>query len=528
MKKEDVQFNRTLKRLPIAKSTLYKIVNEECCYVDKTQFVKQLLDDGNGYWFLSRPRRFGKTLFLDTLNEAFSGNKRLFKGLYLENNWDWTKAYPVITIDWGVGTVSSSSELMIKQGEILNENAEKYGIQLKSESVSGRFRELIIKLNKKFNLNVVVLIDEYDKPLLDNLTKPNAEEFRDELSSFYSVLKSSDKYLKFVFLTGVSKFSKTSIFSKLNNLTDISLSKKYADICGYTQDELEDVFADYLVNENLDKIKEWYDGYNFLGSNVYNPFDILLYLSEKEFRTYWFETGTPTFLLNLIKEQKYFLPLLDDVRLSQTQMGEFDINHITIETLLYQTGYLTIKKRIIIGSIIKYELTIPNKEVQIGLNDYLLRMFYSPGLQAVEQSNLGDNIYLALYNQQPENLKSSFTSFFAGVPHDWYRKNNISEYEGYYCSVFYTYFSALGLDIIPEDVTSRGRIDFTVIMDSAIYVFEIKMKSNPKNALLQIKNKEYHKKYLDRGMDIFLIGIEFDEKIKNISCFESELISGNL
>jgi len=511
-----------MKKLPIGQSTLKKIVESNCCYVDKTPFVKQLLDDNNGYWFLSRPRRFGKTLFLDTLRAAFAAEKELFKGLYLENNWDWDVKHPVINIDWGSGSVTSAEELEQRTREILNEQANNYTITFESETVVGRFRELIVKLNQKYGYGVVVLIDEYDKPILDNITDSNVNEIRERLAGFYSVLKSSDQYLKFVFLTGVSKFSKTSIFSKLNNLTDISLSEKYADICGYTQVEFEDIFSEYLDNVDLEKIKLWYDGYNFLGSNVYNPFDILFYLSERKFKSYWFETGTPTFLLNLIKEQKYYLPKLDNITLSDNQLGEFDLNHIAIETLLFQTGYLTIHEEIEIGSIIKYKLSIPNIEVQIGLNDYLLRSFFSPGCMLVEQSNLSDSIYLSLYNKKLEELEKAFYSFFASVPHDWYRKNDIANYEGYYCSVFYTYFNALGLNIIAEDVSNRGNVDFTVKMDDAIFIFEIKLKSNPKNALKQIKERKYHEKYLSEKKDIYLIGIEFDAKKKNISRFECE------
>ena len=526
-----------MKKLPIAKTTIKEIIQSNSCYVDKTNFVKQLADDNNKYWFLSRPRRFGKTLFLDTLRAAFSGEKELFKGLYLEKNWDWSKKYPIIKISFGACAATNRQELEIRIKEIIKRNAEKHDLKLEDETIQGQFTELIDKLNKKFNLGVVILIDEYDKPLLDNITASNVDEIREELAALYSVLKDADAYLKFVFLTGVSKFSKTSIFSKLNNLTDISLTPRYGDICGYTQIEFEDIFREYLIDVDLEKVKEWYDGYNFLGNNVYNPFDILFYLSEKKFKSYWFETGTPTFLLNLIKEQKYFLPNLDCVILSDTNMGEFEIDNISIETLLYQTGYLAIEKEYSIGPLINYKLKIPNKEVQIGLNAYLLRMFFSPGNQPVKQTILINSIYLSLHNNEPEKLEKAFHSFFAGVPHDWYRKNKIAEYEGYYCSVFYTYFNALGLNIIPEDVTNTGNIDFTVIMDKSIYIFEIKIKlenrqkntaeavnSDINHALQQIKERKYHEKYLSEKKNIYLIGIEFDKKKKNISKFECEKV----
>lgn len=513
-----------MKKLPISKSVFKEVITEDCCYVDKTSFVKQLLDDHSKYWFLSRPRRFGKSLFLDTLRAAFAGEKQLFKGLFLENNWDWNTKYPVVTISFGRGTVTSVEMLNNAIYFTLTNCARLYGIELVTDSIAERFEELIQKLNQKFNLGVVVLVDEYDKPLLDNLTKDTAEEIRESLSSFYSVLKDTDRYIKFVFLTGVSKFSKTSIFSKLNNLIDISLSPKYADICGYTQKDFELIFSDYLYDVNLKKVKDWYDGYNFLGSNVYNPYDVLLFLSEKKYQCYWFETGTPSFLLDLIKERNFFIPKLEKIKVSHSQMGEFDINNIEIDILLYQTGYLTIKKEEEVGDNYFYTLMFPNKEVKKGFTDYLLRMFFANGVDSSERADLSEQIYKALDANQPELLEEAFSSFFASIPYEWYVKNNISQYEGYYCSVFYSFFAALGLIIKPEDITNKGRIDFTIVMDKAIFIFEIKMRSNPKNAIEQIKERKYHEKYLSEKKDIFLIGIEFDEEDRNISKFEVETI----
>jgi len=513
-----------MQKLPISKSVFKEIRTEDCCYVDKTSFVKQLLDGHSKYWFLSRPRRFGKSLFLDTIRAAFAGEKELFKGLFLEMNWDWAIKYPVITISFGSGTVESNVELKQIIYEIIDVKAEQYNIKLGKETISGRFEELIRKLYKKYGSGVVILIDEYDKPLLDNLTKDTAEGIREGLSSFYSVLKDADQYLKFVFLTGVSKFSKTSIFSKLNNLTDISLNPEYGNICGYRQSDLEIVFKDYLQGLDLKKIKDWYDGYNFLGDDLYNPYDVLLYLDNRVFKSYWFETGTPSFLLELIKKRKYFIPGFHQIELNDSQMGEFDINHIELDVLLYQTGYLTIKEIQNLGDDIYYSLSFPNKEVRKGLNDYLLRMFFAGGADATNKTKLSQKIYKTLYANKPELLEQAFFSFFSGIPHTWYMKNNIAEYEGYYCSVFYAFFSALGLTIIPEDFTNKGRIDFTILMDKGIFIFEIKMKSNPENALEQIKERTYHEKYLVEDKEIFLVGIEFDEQKRNLSKFETEQI----
>ncbi len=514
-----------MKKLPIARTEISQIIEENFCYVDKTMFIKKLVDDGQRYYFLSRPRRFGKSLLIDTLYAAFAGKKDIFKGLYLENNWDWSVKYPVIKISFGGGTVNNILQLHQSIDFSLRYTAKDYNIKLTENFIPKRFHELIIKLNEKYQQPVVILIDEYDKPLLDNLTETGVDEIRKELASFYSVLKDASNYIKFVFLTGVSKFSKTSIFSKLNNITDISLEEKYADICGYTQNDLETIFADYLHDVDLEKVKEWYNGYNFTGESVYNPYDILMFLWNKKYIAHWFETGTPTFLLNLIKERKFHIPDLQNISISGTQMKEFDIHNIDLEVLLYQTGYLTIKEVIQIGSEYIYRLKIPNLEVKMGLTAYVFRMFYGAGSSSSKRTKLVEKIYFSLYDKKPQNLQAAFHSYFSGIPIDWYRKNNISEYEGFYSSMFYTFFAGIGLDTYAEEQTNKGKIDLVVIMKPAIYIFEFKMKTNPKNALQQIKDNKYYEKYLSENKDIFLIGIEFDTKIQNISMFEYEKLA---
>ncbi|MEN8123145.1 MAG: ATP-binding protein, partial [Bacteroidota bacterium] len=506
-----------MKNLPIAKTELRQIVEENFCYVDKTKYIEQLVNDKHGYYFLSRPRRFGKSLFVDTLRAAFAGEKELFKGLYLEDNWDWDIKYPVINISLGSGTGSSIRELNSSINFSLKIIAKKYNVTINEKEIAERLKELIINLFEKYNKPVVVLVDEYDKPILDNLTKPVVEEIREKLSNFYSVLKDTSEYLKFVFLTGVSKFSKTSIFSKLNNITDISLVPKYADICGYTQHDLETVFEDYLHGHNMQKVKDWYDGYNFRGQNLYNPYDVLMFLWEKEYKAFWFGTGTPKFLLDLIKKRKFYIPDLENIEIEASQMEEFDIKNIELDVLLFQTGYLTIKERIDFGQSYLYRLKIPNFEVGMGINDYMLRMFYAAGANSYERTELSKKIYFSLFNNKPKNLEQAFKSFFSKIPVDWYRKNDIAKFEGFYSSMFYAFFAALGLDMVAEDTTNKGRIDLTVKMDIAVYIFEFKMKTQAKNALEQIKEKKYHEKYLSEEKEIYLIGIEFDEKEKNIS-----------
>lgn len=511
-----------MKKLPIAKTEIREIIEDNFCYVDKTKFIKMMVDEAHRYYFLARPRRFGKSLLVDTMRAIFSGEKELFKGLYIENNWDWSVKYPVIKISFGGGTVNNREELKIKLNEILKENIRNYSIKLTNQSESGRLKELIYTLFNKYQQPVVVLIDEYDKPILDNITEPKVEEIRKELASFYSVLKDASAYLKFVFLTGVTKFSKTSIFSKLNNITDISLVPQYADICGYTQTDLEIIFADYLHDVDLKEVKLWYNGYNFRGNSVYNPYDVLMFLWSKEYKPHWFETGTPTFLLEIIKQRKFYVPQLEELRVSETQLGEFDINNIQLEVLLFQTGYLTIRERKKIGIQTYYTLKIPNLEVQFGFNDYLMNMFYASMFESYERTGLSQALYFSIEEKKPEDLHKAFYTLFAGVSHQWFVKNNIAEYEGFYCSMFYVFFASLGLNIKNEDTTNKGRIDFTVITDDAVFIFEIKMKRIKQNALAQIKDKKYHEKYLSEKKEIYLIGIEFDEKIKNFSNFEYE------
>ncbi len=511
-----------MKRLPIAQTVFHRIIEENYLYVDKTKFIKDLDDGGHTYYFLSRPRHFGKSLFIDTLKAAYSGKEELFKGLYLEKNWYWSKKHPVVKIDLGAGDYATREDLKKSLRDKLSSSSEDYDIKLQAESLSGKFGELIKRLYEKFNIPVVVLIDEYDKPILDNLTKPNVAEIRDELADFYSVLKPSSDFLKMVFITGVSRFSKTSIFSKLNNLTDLTLNESYADICGYKQEDLEKIFVDYLHDVDLKKVKEWYDGYNFGGSNLYNPYDVLMFLWEKKYKSYWFQTGTPTFLMELIRQKEYYLPRLENISIDDDQMAEFEIPYIDLEVLLFQSGYLTIESSYEMDNTILYKLKIPNKEVQKGLYSYLLRSLYTRPVNNSDRIHFVEKIFYAIRDQKPQDLESAFTSFFASIPNDWYRKNNIARFEGFYTSMFYIFFMALGMDVVAEDFTHKGRIDLTV-KRGAIYIFEFKMKGvGQLKALQQIKKQNYAEKYKSEGQPIYLIGIEFDEKTRNLSEFEWE------
>ena len=357
-----------MKKLPIGISTFKAIRQEYAYYVDKTQFIKQLVDNGK-YYFLSRPRRFGKSLLIDTLKQAFLAEKEYFNGLFLEQHWDWRQKYPVIHLSFGGGVIESREILDNSIHALLKENAQRFRLEISEKTLHFQFKELIRKLYHQFQQPVVILIDEYDKPILDNITATEtATKIRDGLKNIYSVIKDCDEYLKFVFLTGVSKFAKVSIFSGLNNLTDITLDSRYATICGYTQAELVDVFQDKLAEVDLTSIKLWYNGYHFLGESVYNPYDILLYLDSKVFKNYWFETATPSFLIKLLQEKRYYLPQLEQLEVTEEVLGNFEIEQITLETLLFQTGYLTITgiDNTLPGKRI-FTLSYPNLEVKMAL-----------------------------------------------------------------------------------------------------------------------------------------------------------------
>ncbi|HCO12004.1 MAG TPA: hypothetical protein DIT19_02100, partial [Desulfonauticus sp.] len=300
-----------MKKLPIGIQTFRKIREEDYVYVDKTKEAYELVNNYT-YVFLSRPRRFGKSLFLDTLKELFEGNKKLFEDLYIYDKWDWDKKYPVIHLDFR-GDLTSLDAVKDRVKKAFQDNAKRLRIECKEQNnLSVCFEELIQKACEKYNQKVVVLIDEYDKPILDVIEDTEqAKKHREFLRGLYSILKGVDACIRFAFLTGVSKFSRASIFSGLNMLTDISLNPRFGNICGYTQHDLETIFKPYLEKVDMEKVKRWYNGYNFLKDNVYNPFDILQFISNNFlFRNYWFETGTPSFLIKLIKEKKYFLPSL--------------------------------------------------------------------------------------------------------------------------------------------------------------------------------------------------------------------------
>ncbi len=509
------------KKLPIGIQTFAKIREDDYYYVDKTAHALNLIEQGTHY-FLSRPRRFGKSLLIDTLAELFAGNEALFRGLYCHDQWDWSVKYPVIRFSFGGGIVKTRAELDRRIDELLRENEQRLGVEGEPASVAGRFKALIRETEQGHGQRVVGLVDEYAKPILDNLTRPElARQMRDGLRDLYSVIKDADAHIKFAMLTGVSKFSKVSLFSGLNNLNDITVEAAYSAICGYTDEDVDTVFAAELPGLDREQIREWYNGYNWTGESVYNPFDLLLLFQKRDFRPYWFETGTPTFLVDMLTERRVRLPDLERLEAPESLLSAFEVDDISTEALMFQTGYLTIDSVRRIGAFAQYRLRYPNLEVRASLSGAMLqRLRPNPAEYGAQSTKLYD---LLLANDF-SGMEQLFTSFFASIPHDWFRNNPIAQYEGYYASVFYAYFASLGLDIVPEESSNAGRLDMAVRFNGQVYLFEFKVvELEPEgNALAQLKARGYADKYRERNEPIHLIGVEFSREQRRVVGFEVE------
>ena len=504
------------KKLPIGIQTFREIREENHYYVDKTSFALRLIEEGK-YYFLSRPRRFGKSLFLDTLGELFEGNQSLFECLACYDRWDWSTVYPVVRLNLGQGLVRSEQELRQLLGEQIRQHQVKFGTFTDTDRLSGQLQQLIEQTHHQSGQRVVVLVDEYDKPILDHISEPElAKDLRNLLRDVYSVLKGSDAHLKFVFLTGVSKFSKVSLFSGLNNLKDITVDQRYSALCGYTEQDLETVFTPELVGLDRQEIRQWYNGYNWGGEAVYNPFDLLLLFDSRQFSAYWFETGTPTFLVNLLAHRQLFTPQLAHWVTSMELLSSFDVDEISNEALLWQTGYLTIQQveEVLLGHR-AYTLSYPNREVEWSLNNCLLRAY---GLPATEAAQHTLRLPSLLRNADFAGLEQHFRSLFASIPYHWYTQNDLAHFEGYYASVFYSHLASLGLDVQPEDVTNKGRIDLTLRFEKQVYLFEFKIAERfpQESPLQQIRDRGYAEKFIAEEVSIHCVGIRFSEKRRNI------------
>ena len=511
-----------LARLPLGLQTFAKVREGNFAYVDKTP---QALDLANaaGIYFLARPRRFGKSLFLDTLRNLFEGRRELFQGLHAEHEWHWSVKHPVIKLD-----MSGTSESVTAFKSIINSDlrdiAESMGVELAANDELGAvFKQLIKRAHAKYGCKVVLLIDEYDKPMLDNIDDMElAQQMLKQLRGFYSIIKAADEHLHFVMLTGVSKFSKVSIFSGLNNLKDISLDPQYASICGYTEDDLNEVFAQHLQGVDREQLRQWYNGYNFLGEKlVYNPHDILHFIDrsqsfgEPQFDNYWFESGTPTFVVDLLARDQILPQQLEPQNVGRELIDSCPIDKLELRTVLFQSGYFTIDA--VDRSdpeAITYKLVCPNHSVRSALQNNLFRHYTCD-----EITNYLKSMRSALRSAELDVIESELTRLFASISADNYRKNDIARFEGYYASVVYCFFAGMGLTVIAEDGSSRGRVDLSVQLGSNTYVIEfkvVKRKSKTNSALQQIIRQGYAAKY---SGDVYQIGIEFSETRRNIAGF---------
>ena len=524
-----------IRKLPIGLQSFEVMRNEGFVYVDKTEYVLRLAAESRVF-FLSRPRRFGKSLFLSTLKAYFLGKKELFKGLYiedaeqkqaeLEGSETWIK-YPVLHLDFTAKNYSDVNALHDLLNAHLREWEEEFKIEKMEEAPDGRFRNLIKQIYEKIGKQVVILVDEYDKPLLETMiiNEPLNEEYRRILKGFYGVIKACDEYIRFAFLTGVTKFSKVSIFSDLNNLRDISLEKNYSGICGITETELKQVFKPEIdalaeerklnYEETLAQLKKKYDGYLFhpKGENIYNPFSLLNAFTKKEIGSYWFATGTPTFLVRTLQHQKEICirDILENAEMDENSLQDYRPDMNNPIPILFQSGYLTIKdydERLGL-----YKLGFPNDEVKYGFLDNLVPAYTSI---AKDASGLFiGNFIRAIEKGDTESFMKRMYTACAGLPYSLASKENVKMRERDYQIAFYIIFSLMGQFVQTEVVSSKGRADCVVHTDDTIYIFEFKLMGSgtPKEAIQQIKEKGYAEPYKTSGKKIVLIGAVFADGI---------------
>ncbi len=525
---------RTKSRLPTGTQSFRKLRERSCYYVDKTPYALRLVDEGDCY-FLSRPRRFGKSLFVTTLQALFEGRRELFQGLAAYDQWDWSVRRPVVRLSFGGGLYTKPQGLHHNLLKQLRSLARSAGAELEAVEGPDRFAELLEELHSLFGRRVVVLVDEYDKPITDNLDAPDlARANRDYLRALYANIKECDEHIRFSFLTGVTKFSKVSLFSSLNNLNDLTIDPRYSSICGYTDHDLDTVFAPELPGLDRDNIRRWYNGYSWGGDeNVYNPYDILLLFNKREFLAWWFETGTPSFsLAETLVRRRMHLPSLDGLHATDELLSAFDIGSISTPALLFQTGNLTTRHSELKDGQRHYRLGYPNREVRSALNRHLLAALAPPPPEHDAQANaarhkavssLSDHLRAARF----EALQRSLRAFFDSIPHDWHRNNELDSYEGYYASVFFALLNGCGLEARPEEASSQGNLDLAVLTHQRIVLFEFKTvpgRQGSGRALRQLKAKGYAAQHLASGKPVHLVGVEFSREARNVALLEWETV----
>ena len=506
-----------LPNLPVGQQYFASIRQAKDIYVDKTEHIYNLCKPINKYYFLSRPRRFGKSLTLDTVNELFMGNRALFEGLWIEDKWDWSETYPVIRLSLdAIGHEEGLKEALI---EAMRAIAKKYKVKLRRTSPSAVFQELIEAVVEKTGKKVVILIDEYDRPIVDYIEPYNLEmanKQRDVLKQFFSILKNASNHIRFLLITGVSKFSKVSIFSELNHLSDLTLNPHFSTLCGYTQTELEYYFKPYfdvMPTETLEKMKLWYNGYSWDAKNfVYNPFSVLCFFQNQDYRNFWFETGTPTFLIKLMRQRfnyKLEEKEVSDVILESFRLEKFD--DLDVDSLLLQTGYLTIKEKTDRETFI---LNYPNKEVRKSFGQFLLSAYTHTPVTVPH----GANILRALQQDNLAEVMTILDNLIQAVPDQNYIKNE----EKFFHAIIHLIFTMVGSDPRSEMHTPIGRMDTVIMTQTRIYLFEFKLNQTAKDALQCIKDRNYAASLRHRNLPITGVGVVFSTKTKGVAEWDKE------
>ena len=493
-----------MKKLPLGIQSFREIIEGGYVYADKTKYAYELINNAK-YYFLSRPRRFGKSLLLDTIAEAFSGDKELFKGLWIyDSDYDFRK-HPVLRLDMSNIAHDTPETLKDSLSGVLRDRVKNEGFDIDANAPSDIFRNLIEALNKKYSQRVVVLIDEYDKPILDHLQDVDtAEANRAVLRGFYGILKSMDPYLRFTLITGVTKFTKTSIFSGLNNLLDITLTRAYSCICGIPVEDLDILFREhieslsslerYVSYENLrDEILTWYDGYSWDGeTKVLNPFGLLTFFMQDRFASFWYASGTPTFLIEILKEKPAAFLTLQNLEIRESMLDSFDIRKIGVASLLFQTGYLTVKETIQGYGPPVYRVDIPNYEVRESLYMNIITEFTEQDADTSETAYLRSKE--AMRTGDMQKMLGILKGLFASIPYQLH-----IDREAYYHSIFYAVMSVLGFDMEAEVSTSKGRIDAVLELEDKAYVMEFKYHDCEPGAAPEVKRKLFDAA-LDEGM----------------------------
>jgi hypothetical protein len=514
------------KKLPIGIQSFSVLREGDYLYVDKTEHIYNMISDDGIAYFLSRPRLFGQSLLVSTFDELFSGRKELFEGLYIYDKWDWTKQYPVIRIDWTCIDHSTPDIMETSMCRYLRDIALIYQITIEGNTPIDYFRELIFTLNRTTKRRVVILIDEYDKPITRHIDSAHLKVMNTAVHNFYQVMKGFDEAIEFIFFTGVSNFSGLSVFSVLNNLNYLTMDSKYNSICGYTQEELESYFTDYIDdlaeemnmnrNEVLDEIKRWYNGYSWDGkTSVYNPFAILNLFAKKTFDNYWFNTGAPTFLTDMLKKHNQIKPIVKPFETCAGAFNTYDPANISEIALLFQTGYLTVKnvaideERYTLYRENIYTLDIPNMEVREPFTRRLLHAYSNYPLEKIRE--LTREMHRQIGVGDSAGFDHNLRMLLANIPNILHK-----DCEGYYHSLFMLAMKMLGFEIQGEVMTNIERIDAVMHQQDVIVIAEIKYSAEKslskllKAAMKQIYDNKYYEAYLDRR--IMLMAVAFTGK----------------